>query len=147
MRRNGIEPMVTIYHWDLPQSLQDLGGWTNPLSVDWYIDYARICFQLFGKSVKYWFTFNEPKQICHYAYAELLTAPAIFSPEGEYLCAHHVLLAHASAWHMYKKQFKSSQKGTKCYKVSRWKTVFLIWVGIYLLEVFDILIDFRCWTC
>lgn len=103
--------MVTIYHWDLPQSLQELGGWTNPHVVEWFTEYAKICFKLFGKDIRYWFTFNEPKQICHYAYGDVLIAPAIISPEGEYLCAHHVLKAHAAAWHLYRKQFKSSQKG------------------------------------
>jgi lactase-phlorizin hydrolase len=52
--------MVTIYHWELPQKLQDgLGGWTNSEIIDVYADYAKILFEHFGDRVKMWTTFNE----------------------------------------------------------------------------------------
>lgn len=103
--------MVTIYHWDLPQVLQDSGGWPNPLIVDWYAEYARICFRLFGSKVKWWFTFNEPKEICYYGYSSTFLAPAVEVPQASYLCTHHLLKAHAAAWHIYQKHFKIYQKG------------------------------------
>lgn len=103
----GIKPMVTLYHWDLPQSLQDLGGWTNPMIVDWYSDYVRVCFEMFGDLVKMWSTFNEPMQTCQGGYGSTAMAPQIVSPGiGEYLCAHHLLLSHSAAYHIYKKEFK-----------------------------------------
>lgn len=110
--KNGIEPVVTMYHWDLPQSFQDLGGWANPLIVDWFEDYARGLYTLFGDRVKTWITINEPKQIAIYGYGQRRFAPALNSMGiGDYLAVKHILLAHATAWHVYVKEFKERQKG------------------------------------
>lgn len=111
MRDNDIEPLITLYHWDLPQSLQDLGGWQNPQIVDWFADYARICFELYGQTVKYWITFNEPKQTCHMGYGTAEFAPHIKSPKAEYLCAHNVIKGHAKAYHIYDNVYRKNQKG------------------------------------
>ncbi|VEN36159.1 unnamed protein product [Callosobruchus maculatus] len=75
LHRNGIEPMVTLYHWDLPTALQNKGGWMNNNVVGWFTDYARLCFQHFGPLVKHWATINEPKQICHAGYGIGIGAP------------------------------------------------------------------------
>jgi len=55
-----ITPVVTLYHWDLPQKLEDAGGWTNRETVDHFDAYARLIFREFGRDVGYWITFNEP---------------------------------------------------------------------------------------
>jgi beta-glucosidase len=58
--KNGIEPYVTLYHWDLPQALQDQGGWANPAIVDAFLEYAKIVMNRFNGKVKHWITLNEP---------------------------------------------------------------------------------------
>lgn len=111
LRANNIEPLVTMYHWDLPQPIQDAGGWPNPYVIEWFTEFARICFEEFGSSVKYWMTFNEPKQICHLGYGTASGAPAIKSPQAEYICSHNVLLAHASVYHLYNQTYRKTQNG------------------------------------
>ncbi|KOB66019.1 Uncharacterized protein OBRU01_21782, partial [Operophtera brumata] len=108
----GIEPVVTLYHWELPQRLQDLGGWTNPLVSDWFANYARIVFSLYGDRVKTWITINEPLVKCDLAYQTGILAPGIISPEvGSLLCSKHVLVAHAKAWRVYDEEFRAKYHG------------------------------------
>lgn len=112
---NNIMPMVTIYHWELPQKLQFLGGFTSPLIIDWFEAYAKVLFQHFGDRVKFWSTFNEPRIMCTFGYGVATMAPGIESSGvGDYLCGHNLLKAHARVYHMYKKQF-AYQKGNKQY--------------------------------
>ena len=60
IRENNMKVCLTIYHWDLPQKLQDKGGWANRDIVKWYTDYAEILFLEYGNDVDYWITINEP---------------------------------------------------------------------------------------
>ncbi|KAJ8710358.1 hypothetical protein PYW07_009724 [Mythimna separata] len=107
----GIEPVVTLYHFDLPQSLQDLGGWANPLIADWFADYARVVFTLYGDRVKTWLTLNEPFGICDVGY-NLQQAPYLNDTEvGRYLCNKNTMLAHAKAWRLYQEEFKPRYHG------------------------------------
>ncbi|CAF4869183.1 unnamed protein product [Pieris macdunnoughi] len=113
MLKNNIVPFLTIYHWDLPQELQKLGGWANPAIVDWFTDYANVLFEHFGDRVKYWMTINEPKQICYEGYGSDKKAPMVnISGVAEYLCAKNVLLAHASAYRLYDEVYRERQNGT-----------------------------------
>lgn len=102
---------MTLYHWDLPETLQQARGWINAGSVKWFKDYANFCFETFGDSVKYWITFNEPKQTCHDGYGDGGAPPLIRNAAAEYMCSHHVLLAHAEAYHLYDSTFREKQKG------------------------------------
>ncbi|XP_061723170.1 myrosinase 1-like [Cydia pomonella] len=109
---NGITPFATMYHWDLPQNLQELGGWLNEEIVDWFGDYARILYQNFGDRVKHWLTINEPYVHCNLAYGYSMHAPRIHSPGiGYYECGRHILLANARAYHIYDNEFRSVQGG------------------------------------
>ena len=54
-----VTPVVTLFHWDMPTTLMDLGGWNNPKVIDFFEDYARVVFKLFGHLVKMWLTINE----------------------------------------------------------------------------------------
>nr|CAD7392546.1 unnamed protein product [Timema cristinae] len=110
---NNIQPVVTIYHWDLPQPLQDLGGWPNSVMVDFFEDYARILFKNFGDRVKWWITFNEPYETTTgYSASTGVDAPAIdLSGIGDYLAAHTILKAHATAYHVYDTEFRAEQNG------------------------------------
>ncbi|XP_059049864.1 lactase/phlorizin hydrolase-like [Achroia grisella] len=112
MLKYNIEPMVTLYHWDLPQKLQELGGWTNPHIVDWFGDYARTAFNLFGDRVKYWITMNEPREICYQGYGSDTMAPRLnIQGIAEYMCAKNLLVAHARAYHIYDQEFRAIQNG------------------------------------
>ncbi|XP_045455837.1 myrosinase 1-like [Melitaea cinxia] len=108
----GIEPLITLYHWDLPQVLQDLGGWTNPLISDWFADYARVAYSLFGDRVKIWITLNEPVMFCDIAYNTGALAPGVYSPgRGSFLCNKHSMIAHAKAYRIYDEEFRPKYNG------------------------------------
>lgn len=108
----GIEPVVTLFHWDLPQYLQLVGGWANPILIQLFSTYAKIAFENFGDRVKIWTTFNEPYSICNYGYGSKTLAPALSSSGlAEYQCAHNLLKAHAKVYHMYNDNFRHIQKG------------------------------------
>jgi beta-glucosidase/6-phospho-beta-glucosidase/beta-galactosidase len=101
------------YHWDLPQYLQDLGGWTNPIIVKYFEIYSELLFKSYGDRVKEWITFNEPATFCDLGYSWASHAPHIWTDRkiGGYLCSHHILLAHASAYQIYKEKYFDSQQG------------------------------------
>ncbi|XP_074068122.1 lactase/phlorizin hydrolase [Macrotis lagotis] len=107
-----IEPMVTLFHWDLPQVLQDHGGWQNESVVDAFVDYAAFCFATFGNRVKLWVTFHEPWMISYAGYGTGEHAPGISDPEGaSFKVAHAILKAHARAWHLYDDRHRGRQRG------------------------------------
>ncbi|HET6487261.1 MAG TPA: GH1 family beta-glucosidase, partial [Spirochaetia bacterium] len=74
---NGIEPALTLYHWDLPQALQDHGGWTNRDTASWFADYAAAVYQALGDRVKLWMTLNEPQVSAFAGYVDGAHAPGL----------------------------------------------------------------------
>ncbi|CAB3254578.1 unnamed protein product [Arctia plantaginis] len=107
----GIEPIVTLYHCDLPQSLQDLGGWANPLVVDWFTDYANVVFSLYADRVKIWLTLNEPFGICDFGYMELAAPYFDDIKVGGYMCTKNTLIAHAKAYRLYDEVYRPKYHG------------------------------------
>ena len=93
----GIEPMVTLYHWDLPQALQDkYEGWENRACADAFTRYAKLMFKRYGDRVKYWITFNEQNIFTKFGYVTAWHPPGKFDEKALWLKAnHHVNIAHA----------------------------------------------------
>ncbi|KAG4070575.1 hypothetical protein HA402_011962 [Bradysia odoriphaga] len=108
----GIEPMMTIYHWDLPQALQDDNGWQNETIVNAYEEYANLLFSNFGDRIKKWITFNEPWVTCEMGHGSGDHAPGIKQPAtAPYLCAHNVLRSHGRVYRLYERTYKAAQNG------------------------------------
>ncbi|XAR56624.1 Beta-glucosidase [Bertholletia excelsa] len=120
----GINPYVTLYHWDLPQVLEDrYEGWLSSQVVNDFERYAFTCFQVFGDRVKHWITFNEPRGVSIEGYDLGIQAPGRCSLLGHILCregksstepyivAHNILLSHAAAYSTYQQYFKERQGG------------------------------------
>src|ERR1700733_3457307 len=93
----GIEPAVTLYHWDLPQALQDTGGWANRDIAEWFGDYTAIAGEAFGDRVQRWITLNEPWVVAHVGYRDGRHAPGIRDAAQAVAANHHLLLAHGRA--------------------------------------------------
>ncbi|KAK1553187.1 hypothetical protein Q3G72_030370 [Acer saccharum] len=121
----GIEPYVTLYHWDLPQALVDkYNGWLDRRIIKDFATYAETCFQKFGDRVKHWITFNEPHTFTVQGYDVGLQAPgrcsillrsfcrAGNSATEPYVVAHNVLLSHATVADIYRKKYKANQHGS-----------------------------------
>ncbi|XP_058200009.1 beta-glucosidase 12-like isoform X3 [Rhododendron vialii] len=118
-----LEPFVTLFHWDLPQALEDeYGGFLDPQIVVHYRDYADLCFREFGDRVKYWITLNEPWTYSIGGYENGLFAPGRCSWQQQnctggnsstepYLVTHHQLLAHAAVARLYKQKYQATQEG------------------------------------
>ncbi len=94
---NGITPFPTLYHWDLPQWLQDQGGWGNRAIIEQFAIYARTCIDALGDRVKRWMIFNEPFIFTFMAYLSGMAAPGIRDSGLALRSSHIVNLAHAAA--------------------------------------------------
>jgi beta-glucosidase len=95
--RNGIEPWLTLYHWDLPQGLQDRGGWLNRDTVDAFVRYADVLSEALGDRVKHWITHNEPWVAAHLGYGTGYFPPGIADFGSALVASHHLLLSHGKA--------------------------------------------------
>lgn len=96
--QNGIEPYVTLYHWDLPQALEDRGGWQNIETARAFGRYAAAVAEHFRGRVRHWFTINEIACVVGLGYGSGIHAPGLQLPlEGQFTCWQHVVYAHCLA--------------------------------------------------
>lgn len=95
---NGVEPMITLYHWDLPQAIHDRGGWLNPDIVTWFERYTKIIVDALSDRVKYWITINEPQIFIGLGCYTGVHAPFLkLCDRDVILMSKHVFLAHGHA--------------------------------------------------
>ncbi|KAK7264503.1 hypothetical protein RJT34_32112 [Clitoria ternatea] len=119
----GIQPFVTLFHFDLPQELEDrYGGWLSPQSQEDFQFFADICFQYFGDRVKYWVTLNEPGFLVSLTYRQGKYPPCRCSSKfgncsgGDsdkepFVAAHNMILSHAAAVDIYRNKYQIEQGG------------------------------------
>jgi len=93
----GIAPWITLYHWDLPQALEDEGGWTNRSTVDAFVELADAVSERLGDRVQHWMTHNEPWCVSVLGHAQGVQAPGRTSWRDALVASHHLLLSHGRA--------------------------------------------------
>jgi len=109
---NGIEPWVSLNHFDLPLALElELDGWLSPELPSLFENYAMLCFERFGDRVKNWITFNEAWVVAMLGYGLGMFAPGKKSNVLPYIAGHHLLLAHGRAYRAYDTIYRPVQKG------------------------------------
>eukprot|EP01018_Ginkgo_biloba_P017521 Gb_07480 [translate_table: standard] len=124
---HGIEPHITLYHFELPQSLEDAyDGWLSPQIVEDFAAYAEVCFREFGDRVKSWTTLNEPNiftiagydngffppQRCSYPFGVFGNCTAGDSTVEPYITGHYALLSHVAVVELYRNKYQAKQKGS-----------------------------------
>ena len=97
LRSAGIVPAATVYHWELPQALEDRGGWANRQTAERFAEYAGILAESLGDHIGMWITLNEPLQTAHQGYRVGTHAPGRTDPVRAAAATHHLLLGHGLA--------------------------------------------------
>ncbi len=108
----GIEPWVTIYHWDLPHALELKGGWTNRDVIEWFTAYVTLCAQRFGDRVKHWMVMNEPAVFTGAGYFLGIHAPGRLGIRNFLPAIHHVVLSMVAGAKVLRSLLPAAQIGT-----------------------------------
>ena len=111
LQNAGIEPWVTLYHWDLPQALEDAGGWPNRDTAERFAEYAAIVHKELGDRVRFWTTLNEPWVSAMLGYHNGVHAPGRREPAAALASVHHLLLGHGLATSALRSQNRSATVG------------------------------------
>jgi beta-glucosidase len=107
-----IQPWITLYHWDLPQVLEDQGGWTNRDIISWFGDYCDLCSRSFGDRVKKWIILNEPFAFTSLGYMTGQHAPGRKGPGHYFPAVHHAAMAQAEGARIVKQNIPEGKVGT-----------------------------------
>lgn len=107
----GIKPFATLYHWDLPQALEDEGGWPLRSTAEAYVEYANVVTRALGDRVKNWITHNEPAVVAWVGYEKGVHAPGVKDPARATRVAHHLLLSHGWAMPIIRQNSPGAEAG------------------------------------
>ncbi|MEA2327661.1 MAG: beta-glucosidase, partial [Thermoanaerobaculia bacterium] len=102
LRRNGFQPLITLYHWDLPAAIDDRGGWVNRDVANWFAEYAEVCFRALDDRKPIWTTLNEPWVVTDGGYLHGPLAPGHRNVFETPLAAHNLLRSHGAAVQAYR---------------------------------------------
>jgi len=111
LHERGIEPIATLYHWDLPQALQDAGGWSRRDTAERFAEYAALTAERLGDVVTQWITHNEPWVVAFLGHAEGIKAPGTRDWHTALRVAHHLLLSHGLAVPLIREHAAGAQVG------------------------------------
>lgn len=111
MLDNNIQPIINLFHFDMPMWLMEIGGWENKKSIDYFAYYAKTAFELFGDIIKKWVTFNEPLVHIECGYLYGYHYPAVVDFKRAIQVGYHTLLAHSTAVKVFREHNYSGQIG------------------------------------
>ncbi len=111
MLARGLEPWATLYHWDLPQALQDAGGWAERSTIDAFVEYADVVTRRLGDRLKHWITHNEPWCTAFLGHLEGNHAPGVRDLRTAMQVCHHLLLSHGRALPVVRANVPGAQAG------------------------------------
>jgi len=103
LKKNGIHACATLYHWDMPQPLEDAGGWPERSTLEAFEEYVKVCYRELGGLIDMWITINEPLCIAYLGYLHGVHAPGHRDLQKALAAAHHVNMAHGIAVREYRK--------------------------------------------
>ncbi|MDB5118381.1 MAG: beta-glucosidase [Mucilaginibacter sp.] len=110
--QQGVEPWLTLYHWDLPHALEQQGGWTNRAIVDWFAEYVAVCANAFGDRVKHWMVMNEPAVFTGAGYFFGIHAPGKTGIRNFLPAIHHAVLSMTAGAKVLRAALPEAQIGT-----------------------------------
>ncbi|MBE3584218.1 MAG: beta-glucosidase [Limnochordaceae bacterium] len=111
LRAVAIEPVATLYHWDLPQALQEKGGWANRDTAHWFAEYADYVMRKLSGPVSLWITQNEPWVVAFLGHFYGEHAPGLRDPRAAFAVAHHLLLSHGLAVEAFREEHLAGRIG------------------------------------